>query len=136
MWSVDDMYSSTANYNTITTWSSHSTCTSAWDGEIVIEGMARDNTSTATKEITTTKNIFVIYPNPTDKLLHVQCSTPNTNYILKAIDMTGRIIYLQPTSRSTNTQSFDVSNLAAGLYQILIEQNGVVSAKQKIVINR
>ncbi|MBX7206595.1 MAG: T9SS type A sorting domain-containing protein [Bacteroidia bacterium] len=136
MWSVDDMYSSTAYYNTITTWSTHSTCTNAWDGEIVIEGMAKDNTSTATKEIATTKNTFVIYPNPTDKLLHVQCTTQNSNYTLKAIDMTGRIIYLQPTSRGNNTQSFDVSNLAAGLYQILIEQNGVTLAKQKVVVRR
>lgn len=136
MWSVDDMYSSTAYYNTITTWSTHSTCTDAWDGEIVIEGMARDNTSTGTKEIATTKRTFVIYPNPTEKLLHVQCTTQNSNYTLKAIDMTGRIIYLQPSTRSNNTQSFDVSNLAAGLYQVMVEQNGVILAKQKIVIGR
>ncbi|MBX7206111.1 MAG: T9SS type A sorting domain-containing protein, partial [Bacteroidia bacterium] len=58
------------------------------------------------------------------------------NYRVKAIDMTGRVIYLQPTSRSTNTQSFDVSNLAAGLYQVMIEQNGVILAKQKVVVRR
>jgi len=109
-------------------------CSSYWNGYIAIPSIF--STPESTIKSASEKTTFILYPNPTNKLLHVQCSTPNTNYTLKAIDMTGRIIYLHPSTRSTNTQSFDVSNLAAGLYQVMVEQNSVVLAKQKIVISR
>jgi len=70
------------------------------------------------------------------EVLLAQYPKSKYNYTLKAVDITGRVIYLQPLTRSTNTQSFDVSNLAVGLYQILIEQNGVILAKQKLVVRR
>ncbi|MCC6683898.1 MAG: T9SS type A sorting domain-containing protein [Bacteroidia bacterium] len=109
-----------------------------WSGEHM------DNTGynmLPTREITSTgapidKQVVLIYPNPTDKLLHVKYNAQNTNYIIKAVDMTGRIIYLQPTTSNSQTRSFDVSNLATGLYQILIEQNGIILVKQKVVVRR
>ena len=86
---------------------------------------------------TATKQIVLIYPNPTDKMLYVQNNSKQIgNCTVKLVDMTGRIIYLRPSSINSNTQSFDVSTLAAGLYQVIIEQNGVILAKQKLVVRR
>ena len=109
-------------------------CSSYWNGYIAIPAIF--STPETTKKSTSKTTTFSIYPNPTDKVLYVQSSTPNVSYSLKAVDMTGGVIYLRPSSINSNTQSFDVSTLASGLYQVIIEQNGVILAKQKLVIVR
>lgn len=118
-----------------------SNCTN-WDGTIdgIISGesysmvMPNSDKSKGVKADNNEQKKVTLYPNPTDKVLYVKCGTSNGNYSLKAVDITGRIIYLRPSSINSNTQSFDVSNLAAGLYQVIIEQNGVILAKQKLVV--
>ncbi|MBX7205920.1 MAG: T9SS type A sorting domain-containing protein, partial [Bacteroidia bacterium] len=131
---------STVGYGTPTDLTTQpSNCTN-WDGTIdgIISGesysmVMPDDKSSGVKTKTDMASRIIIYPNPASGYISIQ--NRQHNYQVKAIDMTGRIIYLQPTSRSTNTQSFDVSKLVVGLYQILIEQNGVILDKQKIVIN-
>jgi hypothetical protein len=141
VWNVTTL--STVGYGTPTDLTTQpSNCTN-WDGTIdgIISGesysrVMPDDKSSGVKTKTDEASRIIIYPNPASGYISIQ--NRQHNYQVEAIDMTGRIIYLQSTSRSTNTQSFDVSNLAAGLYQIMVEQGGVILilTKQKVVVRR
>lgn len=71
-----------------------------------------------------------VYPNPATGLVYV--SIPNQSaYTVNLFDIAGRL--QSSNTLNANQQSIDISNLAAGIYLMQIEQNGMRKAVRLIV---
>ena len=83
---------------------------------------------------------LVIFPNPASNILNLQMSdvAPNEAVSFQLIDVIGQVIFEQTRSSATrgnyNTQ-FNLSNLAAGVYTLQIQQ-GSWSVSRKVVVAR
>ena len=125
----------TPPYSTATKLSSPSNCLSAWNGvQEYVERIHKPGKSALNKEISS----YTIYPNPAANQLFIKVSNGSlsANQRVKAIDMMGRTITLHAHSQDSSTQSYDISQLAVGMYQIIVEQNGHILHKQKLVVSR
>ncbi|MFA7378911.1 MAG: T9SS type A sorting domain-containing protein [Bacteroidia bacterium] len=76
--------------------------------------------------------LYTLYPNPASNTLFLKATSgaAERNLTVKAIDVMGKTIILQGKSE------FDISQLAVGMYQIIVEQNGHILHKQKLVVSR
>jgi len=82
-------------------------------------------------------NRFSVYPNPANNILNLRVSEKNhPEYQLKLIDISGRIIQPVVISQNGSGTAYDISGLAPGLYQCIIEENGIILFKNKLVIIR
>jgi hypothetical protein len=72
-------------------------------------------------------NLFLIYPNPARNILYVQTSGEESFSLLS---QSGQILL---TANIKGSGSFDVSGMAAGLYYLRNNGNGVV---KKVIISR
>lgn len=125
----------TPKFETATKLSSPSNCLSAWNGvQEYVERIHKPGKSALNKEISS----YIIYPNPAANQLFIKVSNGSlsANQRVKAIDMMGRTITLNALSQDSSTQSYDISQLAVGMYQIIVEQNGHILHKQKLVVSR
>ena len=112
---------------------------SHWNGEDDLEegggqGKRADN-STGVKGIIKANPIFKFYPNPANDVLYLKSNTTEGTTV-KLIDMLGREIYLVSVATSGNATIFNTSHLATGVYQVIVESNGSVVHKDKLVIAR
>jgi len=76
-------------------------------------------------------NLFEIYPNPTNSFIHIMINDNLSNASIKIIDEYGRKVKEFLTSQ-IGYNSFDVSELNAGVYIILID-NGLTTKQSKFV---
>ncbi len=120
--------------------SSPSNC-SPWTGEIEEgggepEGL-RQGGETGVKNAANLANHFSVYPNPANNILNLCVSEKNhPDYKLKLIDISGRLIEPPIISQNGSGFGFDISGLVPGLYQCIVEQNGEMVYKNKLVIMR
>ncbi|MBX7206450.1 MAG: T9SS type A sorting domain-containing protein [Bacteroidia bacterium] len=108
-----------------------------WDGEPVEEDPEgiRENTTGMAKNIQ--PKIFLLYPNPANNILNLRVSEKNhPEYQIKLIDISGRVIQPLAISQNGSGSAYDISGLAPGLYQCIIEENGIMVYKNKLVILR
>lgn len=77
------------------------------------------------------KDLFSLYPNPTQSLLYVSVNlTQNSTLSLQMYDSKGALVKQQSENllQGNNQLILDVKNFAAGTYSLLIKQNGEVKA--------
>lgn len=75
----------------------------------------------------TTDNIIVLYPNPTNGMFTVEL--PENNTSVDILDMNGKIIFTQKNIAS-NKANFSLEGLAKGIYQVKI------TLENKVVVKR
>jgi hypothetical protein len=77
-------------------------------------------------------NIANIYPNPTNGLVIVDCTAAiNTVTVYNTL---GQEILVQPTAPSSQQHAVDLTNLAAGIYEIrLIGLDGTMLSSSKLI---
>ncbi len=76
----------------------------------------------------------ITYPNPTNGIFTVNIKGEEPeNATIRVLTITGQIVS-EKKERLSNYSSFDISNLASGIYYIEINQNGTVS-RTKLVKN-
>ncbi len=75
-----------------------------------------------------------IYPNPTTNLINILCGEGVTSQIeISILNATGQIVNQLLNANPFELQSFDVSNLPAGLYAISIRNNNRIINSQKFL---
>jgi len=98
----------------------------------------RGGLTTGTKNVTRA-TASKVYPNPTSGSFSVEFSLGDDCYInISVVDNTGRSVkelFNGKATRGENVFSFDKSNLASGLYYLLIRSNTEVIKSEKIVVN-
>lgn len=106
-------------------------CLDKWSGvQEVVEKIVRHPNINADKS--DLHVLYTIYPNPASNSIFLKAfnGASKENLTVKAIDVMGKTIVL-------NGQSvYDISQLAVGMYQIIVEQNGHILHKQKLVVSR
>jgi hypothetical protein len=117
------------------------TSCNAWNGIIAEEEGdpegVRQGDGTGVKPVADLVNRLSIYPNPANNRLNLRTSEKNhPEYQLKLIDISGRIIQPVVISQNGSGTAYDISGLAPGLYQCIIEENGIMVYKNKLVIIR
>jgi hypothetical protein len=66
---------------------------------------------------------FVVYPNPaTDRIALKFQGTPLQAYYVKIVNAAGKVVMMLPRPQLTN--GIDVSNLAPGLYNFVLTEEG------------
>ncbi|WP_298535409.1 T9SS type A sorting domain-containing protein [uncultured Algibacter sp.] len=76
------------------------------------------------------KSLFSKYPNPVKDILHIKTTHNLSDYKIKIIDFTGKVIWVQ---ENNNTNSINVEKLSQGVYFISIEDElGNVSSEKFI----
>jgi hypothetical protein len=97
------------------------------------------NTGAGVGEMDKAINTINIYPNPADKFASVEINTNSTeNVTIKLLDNKGDIIEAVNKTLQTGlfTQTFDLSNLANGVYHIaVIDQKQNAFVKRVIVVH-
>ncbi len=71
-------------------------------------------------------NKFLLYPNPTTSQINLSFATQLENATIKITSILGQTI-LEKQNISGNNLSFDVSNLANGMYVVSVNSGGLVS---------
>ncbi len=117
------------------------TSCNAWNGIIAEEEGdpegVRQGDGTGVKPVADLMNRFSVYPNPANNILNLRTSEKNhPEYQIKLIDISGRVMQPLVISQIGSGFSYDISGLAPGLYQCIIEENGIMVYKNKLVIIR
>jgi hypothetical protein len=73
-----------------------------------------------------------IYPNPTKGLININLAGSSSYEKLELIDLTGKTLLSKSISKEESIISFDMSNLASGIYQIRLIGEGKLLSKQII----
>nr|WP_039452010.1 T9SS type A sorting domain-containing protein [Pedobacter glucosidilyticus] len=73
-----------------------------------------------------------IYPNPTKGSININLAGSSSYEKLELIDLTGKILLSKSISKEESIISFDMSNLASGIYQIRLSGEGKLLSKQII----
>jgi hypothetical protein len=77
-------------------------------------------------------NIANIYPNPTSGLVIVDCTAAIST--VRVLNTLGQEVLVQPTTPSTQQHAVDLTNLAAGIYEIrLIGLDGTMLSSSKLI---
>ena len=71
-----------------------------------------------------------VYPNPAESVVNVKLNSNETAKI-SIINIVGQTVQTVSTNMTQNT--FDVSNLDAGIYLVRVEQSGIVYTKKVVV---
>ncbi len=81
-------------------------------------------------------NTFTVYPNPaSDKITVMFSSDKVSNYTLKIVDISGRIIFNEGLNGGVGENQFELnlSTIAKGVYMILLESDNGIMQKKIIV---
>lgn len=74
-----------------------------------------------------------IYPNPVEDVLTISSRANLQNAIVRVVDATGRLVIEQNVTSAALSQSvLDVNSLEAGVYHLIIVQDGIQSEKEFI----
>jgi len=76
-----------------------------------------------------------VYPNPASTEVNVSFEAKNANYMVKLIDLQGRVISNQNLTNLNGTQVISISteNVAKGSYIVSITSNGMTSTKSVVI---
>ncbi len=91
-----------------------------------------------TQEYIFEKNqVLRAYPNPTNSLLYVTLDLPKrSNGMLSIIDVIGNVIYQEKiTQKIADSFEIDMSQLSAGVYQVILNTDAGVSS-QKVILEK
>jgi hypothetical protein len=80
--------------------------------------------------------LVTISPNPASDHIDIVSGAPlSSDASIKVIDVTGRCIFLSTTNLNTST-TINSANWPDGLYLVIIQNNGGILKKEKVVIAR
>ena len=74
---------------------------------------------------------LIIYPNPSNGVVNLSFEA-NSFQKLELIDLAGKILLTRAIGRQERTMSLNISNLAAGIYNVKLTGNGKLARKQII----
>jgi hypothetical protein len=76
-----------------------------------------------------------VYPNPASTEVNVSFEAKNANYLVKLVDLQGRVIANQNLTNLNGTQviSIPTSTVAKGSYVVSITSNGLTSTKSVVI---
>lgn len=94
--------------------------------------MFAEQTTLNTHSFAGNGSLLRVYPNPATKHLTVNWETTAPTYTYTLVDMSGRVV-MTGENHSRAQQELNVSNLAKGMYTLLLEAN-TERASQKIII--
>ena len=72
---------------------------------------------------------LIIYPNPSNGVVNLSFEA-NSYQKLELIDLAGKILMTRAIGRQERTMSFNISNLAAGIYNVKLSGNDKLARKQ------
>ncbi len=75
------------------------------------------------------KGTLTIYPNPSNGVFNLSFEA-NSYHKVELIDLAGKILMTRAIGRQERTMSFNISNLAAGIYNVKLTGNEKVARKQ------
>jgi hypothetical protein len=108
------------------------------DGQLYIY---EKNKPVSVRELPNSKNTISIYPNPLPRSTPLNINLKdvgiNSDLQLKIIDINGKLIdefLANSTTADMNLQYLPDTNLTSGTYFFVIESNGEVIAKEKLVV--
>jgi hypothetical protein len=137
LWDVQDASNNAVAFSTSTIWSSPTTCTSAWDGLLVVSGVVVMPVSSGSKGTLRNEDDFRVYPNPANQQVYVYLPEKDkqTAYTIKIVDITGKVVEVSSAGNTLSDEAiFHTDFLRSGLYLLVIEQNNVVVHTSKIHI--
>jgi hypothetical protein len=103
-------------------------------GHATITDSVQTYTPLAVPQVTNKDFSVDVFPNPATTFLHLFIQPIITNNMVVTLtDEAGRTVLTQKNIQPTIMYTFDVSNLAAGVYTVTI-RNSAITAAQKIVI--
>ena len=81
-------------------------------------------------------SVISINPNPASDLLNINFSdaTPTGISEIKIFDLTGNMIISHQINSGASMQSFNISSLSDGIYQVAFLSNGIIKEIQKFVV--
>ena len=83
------------------------------------------------EEVVETTNNLNVFPNPANDQINITGLGDGIN-IIRMIDMTGRVVFEQQTSATTQAM-LDVTALSAGLYQLSVQNNNVLNNTSVVI---
>jgi hypothetical protein len=93
------------------------------------------NISSATSLSENELTSLSVYPNPASTEVNVSFEAKNANYLVKLVDLQGRVISNQNLTNLNGTQviSIPTENVAKGSYIVSITSNGLTSTKSVVI---
>jgi hypothetical protein len=118
----------TTNY-VLTVTQASSGCTASDDINITF------NSCVGLREIDTDLDINV-YPNPANDFVTIDILIQNNDeaVMVKLFDSRGKMVYSETINNTNNKVTFDVSNLAEGMYSVMISNEYFSTTKKVIVV--
>ncbi|RZM09828.1 MAG: T9SS type A sorting domain-containing protein [Pedobacter sp.] len=77
---------------------------------------------------------FLLYPNPAKEHVTIRYDFSGSNATIEVYDISGRNISKNTLTSSNGEIQLDTSTYAAGMYMVVVRQNGVCVAQKKLVI--
>jgi hypothetical protein len=74
-----------------------------------------------------------VYPNPANEVLHIDLPTNTGNALVRVFDASGRVVITKELN--VQSASLDISNLAAGLYNVVVSHDGQ-QVHRRIVVGK
>ncbi|MBK8848416.1 MAG: T9SS type A sorting domain-containing protein [Bacteroidetes bacterium] len=76
-----------------------------------------------------------MYPNPNYGSFNIGYKAIATSYLLKVIDVNGKVVHQQNLPSWSNEQSISLRNIAKGIYLLRIENNGKTVSRKFVVMD-
>lgn len=76
---------------------------------------------------------FELYPNPAKSFVNLRLSIPNKPFILKVIDICGRVVLCQSVNPTSSNYRLNIGDLYKGVYCMSLSGNDVYGDKKLIV---
>ncbi len=87
------------------------------------------NTSTGIKNVAD-DDALNLYPNPARDVVYLSSLDPNSGYSIDVYNMNGQLMF----EKEANNNALDISSLASGLYNIVVDQQGTTYRTKVAVI--
>ena len=111
------------------------------NGSSYVSGYTTTPTQTAGICVTSLANAdfekeanFSLYPNPAKDVVTINYDLNVSNVMVEVYDIAGRSISKNVLSSSSGELQLNTSNFAAGMYMVVVKQDGVLVAQKKLVV--
>ncbi|MEY2829351.1 MAG: Secretion system C-terminal sorting domain [Bacteroidota bacterium] len=95
---------------------------------------AKPKTSLQKTNITKAADLFTAYPNPVSQKLYISYNSNSTKSEFCIVDLVGKTQQQQIVTNSKGILQMDISNLPAGVYVILLKENGEVKQNKRVCV--
>jgi hypothetical protein len=89
-----------------------------------------EDATTSVSEPAPSNQETLIYPNPATDRVTITLPPANDDVVVKLMDAQGRTLR---SERATATLEWDLSGTARGLYEVVIDRNGISSAQRLVL---